>query len=183
MFVWWYSFVFTGRQGCRPLQEIFIFPVGAIHESPVFVHDNRSFSGDQWSPLQGFLLYSVGAIHESPAFVHDMRSFSAASKQTPLRFVANLLRKNCHRPTVCNKIWLYIFCTRYAFVFGRFVNRKCVVGATIGRPPLFTICLCFCEMPRMSSPTINFKLSRRGDSRIARFFLTRIAKQNLCMSF
>ena len=34
----------AGRPGGRPLQEIFIFPVGAIHESPAFIIDNRLFS-------------------------------------------------------------------------------------------------------------------------------------------
>ena len=30
---------------------ILLFSVGAIHESPAFVHDNRSFSGGETPPL------------------------------------------------------------------------------------------------------------------------------------
>jgi hypothetical protein len=34
-----------------------------------------------------------------PAFVCDNRLFLGGGKQTPLRYVANLLRKNCPSPT------------------------------------------------------------------------------------
>ena len=69
-----------GRPGCRPLQEIFIFPVGANCVRPFFHTIIVPFRATIGRPYKGFLLYSVGAIHESPAFVHDMRSLSAGRR-------------------------------------------------------------------------------------------------------
>ena len=46
------------------------FSVGAIHESPAFVHGNRLFCGTPRtsSPTIAFLIFTMGAIHESPVF-------------------------------------------------------------------------------------------------------------------
>ena len=42
---------FSGDQR-SPLRDTIKFIVGAIHESPVFIYDNRSFSGGGTPPLQ-----------------------------------------------------------------------------------------------------------------------------------
>ena len=78
---------FSGRRGRRPLREILIFTVGAIHESPVLTNDNRSFFGRS-KPLPYRLIVC------ERKFVHFREA-----KQTPLRSVANLLRKKCPSPT------------------------------------------------------------------------------------
>ena len=50
-------------------------------------------------PLQGNLKFGRRGELRSPAFVCGFRLFSGGCKQTPLRYVANLLRKNRPSPT------------------------------------------------------------------------------------
>ena len=48
----------AGRRGCRPLRWILLCSVGAIHESPAFMSDNRSFSGGASPSPTGWLFVS-----------------------------------------------------------------------------------------------------------------------------
>ena len=89
----------AGRQGCRPLQESFIFSVGA----------------------------------------------------------------NCVRPP------LFTICVRFLRDAEDVVPYESHKILAVGACTSAKICSFFCGMPRTSSPTKDFKLFRRGDSRIARF--------------